>query len=157
RQARERSRFMAQQMLAMGGQNVNIDLSEILYDMDLSDADRQATDGAMTSYENRLTMLLGKLYKSVTGMMMDMFDAMEKAGFAEQNVEDPETMQKMGETMQNIWADLTRKTMALAAEVSELNHKTAKSVPGLLSNPVTGRAFVHRYYERAYPEAGFSF
>lgn len=155
RQVRQRDRYMAQQMMAFGGQGTNVDLSQMLYEMDLAAADRVAVDPAMIGYEGKLTQLMGKLYESATKMMMDMFDAMEKMGFTEQSMEDPETAQKMGEAMQNLWADLTRKSMEMANDINQLNRKSSKSIAALLP-PATGRALIHKYWQKAFPEAGLS-
>jgi hypothetical protein len=155
RQARQRDRYMSQQMMAFGGQGTNVDLSQMLYEMDLTAADRTAVDPTMTGYEAKLTQLMGKLYESASKMMMEMFDAMEKMGFTEQSMEDPETAQKMGEAMQNLWADLTRRSLELANDINQLNRKSSKAIASLLP-PATGRTFTHKYWAKAYPEAGMS-
>lgn len=155
RQARERARFSAQRMMWMGGAQ-QVDLSELLMEIDIADAERQTVDGLMAQYESALTSQMNRLYQATTRTMMDMFDALEQMGMADADMEDPESMEKFGQAMQQVWGDITKKSMELTGDIAELNRKTCKSVGDLLPAEAA-RSLRNSFYSRSYPEAGFVF
>lgn len=155
RMARERARYEDQQMMTgMFGQRPT-DLSLIFRALDLPADVYGPADAVMASYETRLTSELGKLHGSVSRMVLDMLDIMEKQGFSEETMKDPEGAQKAMEAMQAAMREITKKGRERLEEISGLNQRTYKSVHGMLP-PEAAREFRQKYFERAYPEAGFS-
>ena len=155
RMARQRTRYTSNQMMWMTG-NRAVDLSEVLQDIEVTPERLQTIDPMMGQYEGKLTSSLDKLNEASTTMMLRMFDALEQQGFTEQSMSDPETAQKLGEVMQQIWRDITMEGLELTAKIAELNHRTYKSLAPLL-DAETARTLRDRYYTQAYPEAGFTF
>lgn len=153
RQARQRTRYGASEIMMMSG-NRPVDLSEILLDLELGPDQLQLADPLMGQYETKLTTSMGKLYDLSINMIIDMYDAFEKQGFTEESMTNPETAEKLGEAMQNIWRDLTQKAMDAAGDIGDLNKRTYRSVSAVLA-PEAARQFRDRYYKQAYPEANF--
>lgn len=153
RMARQRARYADNQMMWMTGRSV--DLSEIVRPLDLTPEQQQALDPILSQYEGKLTSSMSKLYDATTGMMMKIFDALEELGFAEKDMSDPETMQKFGEAMQQVWRDLTMQAIEAAVAITELNQRTYRAIAPLLSDD-TARTLRNAYYSQAFPEVGFA-
>jgi hypothetical protein len=157
RLARERQRYLAQQMMAMTGPTV--DLSEILLAIDLPPDLLAEVDPVVVLYERRLTTTMRQVSKASTRMFLDMFDAFEALGYGgmtEEELADPEVMTRMMEDMQQIWSEIAGTITESAAKIAQLNRKTYRRVAAFLP-PETARDFRERYYRRAYPELSFMF
>jgi hypothetical protein len=154
RMARQRARYAANQMMWMTG-NRAVDLSEIVMGMDLSADQKQILDSTLSGYEGRLTSSMAKLYDATSNMIIKMFDAMEEMGFVEQDLAEPENMQKFGEAMQQIWKDLMAQAVEASGVIAELNRRTYRSLASSLPEDKS-RELRNAYYGRAYPEAGFA-
>src|SRR5262249_8627297 len=71
RQARQRQRYNSQQMMTVNGER-SVDLSEIMFKLDLTAEQRQNTDATLAVYESKLTTSLSKLYEANSKMMLSM-------------------------------------------------------------------------------------
>ncbi len=154
KQARQRVRVSGQRMLWMIGQ-APPDLSDIVIKLDLNAAERESIDPLLAQYESRLTADFTKLSEESTKMISGLFDALEKMGFTEESMSDPEQQQKVGEAMQNVMQEMAAKSMESATGVVDLTQRTYRSVAGLMP-PETARKLRQRYYTRAFPEASFA-
>jgi hypothetical protein len=161
RQHRERARYSTtqlQQMMSLSGRRP-IDLGDMWIGMDVPPDVFEAVDPMIAAYERELTVRLRELNESVTRMYLDLFQAIEDAGFAEMNVleggEDPEEMQRFGQLMQQVWIDLMKRIGDIAGEITELDRRTLRSVTSLMP-PLAARDLETRYYARAFPEVSFA-
>jgi len=152
KQARQRDRYSAQQMMWMTG-GPPVDLVDGVVDLALTPDEFLSVDAVLSPYESRLTSELSKLYDMTSRMIMTMYDAMEKAGLNEKSFEDPETAQQAGEQMQAIWQDMTAKSQAVAKDITDLNRRTAKSILAVLP-PDPARELRQWVHGRMYPESG---
>jgi len=150
---RERDRCLTQQMMLMAIGRQFVDVSDIFFSLDLSPDVFAAADPSIALYERRLTAHLRKLSEAGRRMFLDMFDAFDERGFGQyskEDLQDPEVMQKLGEAMQEIWADITANFQKIIGEVADLNRQTVKSTAVLLP-PRDARIFRTRFYSKAYP------
>lgn len=154
RQARQRTRFAASDMMMMT-RNHNVDLSEIAMELELPPDQWQLADSILGPYEAKLTSDLGKLHEYSLKMILDMMDAFEKQGINEETMNSPDGQQKMMETMQNVWRDIMKKPMETAGQISDLNRRTYRSVAAVVP-PETARTLRNNFYVKAYAEAGFA-
>ena len=154
RLARQRARYSANQMMWMTG-NRAADLSEIVLGMEIPAEHAAAIDSTLSGYEGRLTSSMAKLYDATSNMIMKIFDTMEEKGFTEQDMSDPENMQKFGEAMQQIWKDLMLQAVEAAADLSDVNQRTYRSLASALPEE-KARELRNAYYTQAFPEAAFA-
>jgi hypothetical protein len=153
RQARQRARYSASQMMMMSGAPI-VDLSGIMHDLHLPPDQVIAADPVLSQYETKLTSSMGKLYESSGNMFLDMFEALEKAGFADVDVNDQEVLGKMMEAMQKIWQDIMQKSLEASLEIHALNRRTAKTISTALA-PEHARNFRSMFFRQGYPELRF--
>lgn len=154
RMARQRARYTSNQMMMISGR-IPVDLSEIFFELDALAEQQQAVDPVLSPYESKLTSALSKLHDATSNTIMKMFEALEAAGFNEESMSNPETAEKMGELMQQIWRDTTGKAMEAGEAVADLNRRTYKSILPMLSSESV-RPFRNAYYRRAYPGVAFA-
>lgn len=154
RMARQRGRMDNMQMMWMGGQRP-ADLSDIVFSMDLSAADRAAADPFLSQYETKLTAEMEKMYDNTHKMILGMYEALEKLGISEDSMQDPAQAEKVGQAMQQVWMDLMAKSQKQMAEMTTLGDHTQQSVNAALT-PDAARDLRNRYYQLVYPEAAFA-
>jgi hypothetical protein len=156
RLARERARFAAQRMMWIGGTPA-VDLSELVMDLKLPDADLEAADALLSQYESSLTTQMGKLHTSTARMYLDMFDTMQQMGLDGTDLEnDPDELARFQQGMQTVWTDLTKKTMDLAGQLNDLNRRTLSSLSATLPAE-SARRLRNQYFVKTYPESTFAF
>ena len=111
----------------------------------------------LISYEERLTGLAREMSSAGVRMMIEMVEALEKAGYAnlseEEMMKDPERMKGMMEAVQAALAAAMKPIMDKAGAVYDTNRRTFRSVHGHLSGD-EARKFRLRYVRTAYPEIG---
>src|SRR5262245_59145430 len=110
RQARQRTRYASANIMMMTGYPL-VDLSDIALAMELPPDQLLITDPILSSYENKLTSGMAKLYETSTSMLVSMFDLLEQQGITdESDFSDPEVQKKANEAMQTSWATLASKS-----------------------------------------------
>jgi hypothetical protein len=154
KQARQRARVAGNRMLWMTGQPP-FDLSGIVLDLELTAPEHEVIDPILAQYEQRLTGDMTRLADETTHLITDMFEALEKMGFTEESMEDPEQQAKMFEAMQTLMQDLAAKGMEIATDLIDLNQRTYRSMAAALQ-PQNARKLRYKFYQRAYPEAAFA-
>ncbi|MCE9618941.1 MAG: hypothetical protein K8R92_03420 [Planctomycetes bacterium] len=155
RDARSRTRSSAGIMSGMMMAYPSVDLSSIVLEMGLTAEEMATIDPMLVTYEQSLTASLKDLGNTSMRMIRDMFDELEKAGFAdlsqEEMLKDPEKMKEIMETMQNAMAKAGEKLMAKSKKLSEFNKKTFQSLQGQLAGD-SKRKLRTQYIDKAYPE-----
>lgn len=156
RLARQRHTYNQQQHLQMWTMGTPlVDLSAIMHELELPEADHAAIDPLVARYESNVTSRLGSLHDSATSLWMDLYDAIEAAGFNLDEMQDfenadPEEMQKMMQAMQQIFMELTAKGRKEVNRIRALNRDTLQSFRGLIPDE-SYRRIRNAYYSRAYP------
>jgi hypothetical protein len=154
KQARQRARLSGQRMLWMIGQ-APPDLSQIVFDLELSAGDRAAAEPVLAPYESRLTADFTRLSDESTRAISEMFEGMEKMGITDETMQDPEQAEKVGEAMQTLMQDMAARSMEIASQVIDLNQRTFRSLVGALPEE-PARKLKQAYYTRAFPETAFA-
>lgn len=155
RQARERVRYRsgAVQMTIFTNPATQVDVSEIVYDMDLSPQEKQDAGPIVSQYESSLTSAMRKLHEGSINLVNELFDKLQAQGLNGDSMRDPENRGKLFEAFRNIYGPLNTKQMERASDIAELNRKTAKTLMPLLSTD-HARSLHDQYFQRAYPDAG---
>jgi len=154
RQARQRDRYGAQQMMWMAS-GPPVDLSEAFADLTLTAEEDASADAVLAPYESRLTADCATMYEASSRMILDMYDAMAKAGLDETSFQDPEKAEAASQQMQVIWQEMSEKSQATARDLRDRNHRTLRGLAAVLP-PAPARELRHWYHGRVYPESGVS-
>ncbi|MFO0963334.1 MAG: hypothetical protein U0625_10590 [Phycisphaerales bacterium] len=155
RDARDRARSQIGITGGMFGQQGRVDVSALVMELKLSPEALAAVDPLLQEYERQYTALSREAATASTRMIRDMFDGLEKAGFAGINGEDlagdPERMQAMMEAVQTVMRAAGERPRAKFAEIAQLHSKTAKTLLPQLPDAERDR-FLDRYVRAAYPQ-----
>lgn len=154
RQSRERERYTAglSRMVSFLNPAARADLSAMLLDIDLTLAEKQASDPIMTSYESTLTASSRRLHDGASDMVIEVLDKMEKNGFDVQSMQDPQKRGQLFEAFRTVWSEVSGKLQDKAASISTLNRRTLREVAPTLEEEHAAR-LRNTYLQRAYPEA----
>lgn len=153
RQARERVRYRTGLGRMAGFLNpaIQIDLSDLVEELKLSPEERDATTAVLSSYESALTAAARRLHEHAVRMTLDMIDQLQSSGITPEAMRDPEQRGKMWETFRSVWGELNRQLAEQAAEMSDLNRGTLRTLQSVL--PVEkAQRLRDDYYSRAYRE-----
>ncbi len=162
RLARNRSTYTQGQMIQMWTMGSPlIDLSAIITDLDLPRSELAAIDPLIARYESNVTSKMARLHNDASSLWLDIYDSIEAAGFDLQELRDmedmenvdPEQMQKIIETVQQIFMELTAKGRADVHKIRDTNRETVHSFKGLVHED-TYRLLRNSYYARGYPSIG---
>ena len=153
RQARERSRYRTgfSRMAGFFNPATRIDLGELLSDLPLSLEELQNVSAIISQYESTLTSAAHKLHDDSISMMRDTVAKMAAMGFNDQNSGDGGRRREMWEAMRPIMSENSLKIMEQAAQVSDLNRRTLRSVTPLLDSQ-HARMLADEFLQIGYPE-----
>lgn len=156
--ARARARYatgLLGQMPGMGGKSV--DVSAMVLESDLPAAELASLQPELISYEEHLTSTTKEMGGASLKMMVEMVDAIEKAGMGnlteQEMMADPERMSAIMQVVQDAMAKVLKPIGEKAGEIAESNAKLYRSVHGRLTGD-TARKFRVRFIGNAYPEVG---
>lgn len=151
--ARERDRYRNDMMSFTRYTNPPsaVDLSGLVNEIGLKEEELAGIDGMLASYETQLTGGTRRLAEATMRMFLDLIDGMEKLGFSEESMGDPEAMGKMMEAMQAIMGEVSQKVMGQASDIADLNRKTMNSLAGTLGE-TPGERLRKQYVARGYNE-----
>jgi hypothetical protein len=154
RQARERQRYSSGLTRMTGFMNpaTQIDVSVLAMDIDLPPDTLAIVDPLLQSYENTLTGASRKLHDATTKMVLDMLDRLAAAGISQDGMRDNERRGQMWAAMRDAWTDVNVELLDKAAEISELNRKTVRTLGQVMPGD-SARQLHDDYFQRAYPEA----
>ncbi len=161
RDARARSRYATGMMGGLPGVMSNrADVSAIVLELDLPPEQLAQFQPELIALEERLTALSRESSSAGIKGMIEMVDAIEKAGLGGMHeadmAQDPEKMEAAMQVMQESMAKAFKPVAERSARMSEANTKTFRSVRERLSGEVQ-RKFHVRYIAAAYPELAVDF
>ncbi len=158
RDARARARYATGMLGGMpGGMSTRADVSAMVLELDLPPEELAQFQPELIALEERLTSLSREASSAGIKGMIDMVDAIEKAGLGgvseEEMAQDPEKMQAAMEVMQESMAKAFKPIAERTARMAELNTKAFRSVRDRMTGDAKRKLHV-RYIGRAYPELG---
>jgi len=151
--SRERQRYATGTTRMMGFINraSRVDLSRLYDELELSEAERRASDPLVASYEVRLTAATRDLYKATTRVFLDVVDALEVQGIDPADFADRESRRQMFQSLADAWAEAFKKPAEKASAIGDLNRRSLRQITEMLSSEAAQR-LRSRYLRRAYPE-----
>ena len=156
RLARLRACYNQQQLLQMWTMGSPIiDVSATVFDLKLPAEHMLMIDPTLSRYESNITGRIGRLHDGATTLWLDIFDAIETAGFDPEMFEDmenadPEEMRKFIEFMQQTFMQMTVKGREEVGRIHDTNRQTVRSMRGVVPEEVY-RTIRNAYFFRAYP------
>jgi hypothetical protein len=161
RDARARSRYATGMLGSMPGAMGNrADVSAMVLELGLPAEELAPFQPELIALEERLTSLARESSTAGVKGMIDMVEAIEKAGLGDMSEEamaqDPEKMQAAMEVMQESMAKAFKPMAERAARMAEMNTKTFRSVRERLTGDAR-RKLHGRFVGGAYPELAGDF
>lgn len=156
RLARLRACYNQQQLLQMWTMGSPlIDVSATIYDLKLPAEHMALIDPTIARYESNVTGRIGRLHDNATTLWLDIFDAIEAAGFNVEELQDmgnadPEEMQRFFAFMRETVTKMTEKGRAEVMRLNNTNRQQVQAIRGVVPDDIY-RTIRNAYYVRAYP------
>lgn len=153
RQARERARHRTglSRMTSLMNPAAQADLSEMILDLTLSPDESQAVAALLPQYEASLTTMARKLHDGAVNMMQETLDKLAEQGLTPERMRDRERRGDFWQAARQIMTEVQLKLLAQAADISDLNRRTLRSLTASLSAE-NARSLRQQYHQRAYAE-----
>ncbi len=160
RQARERERYRTgvSRMTAFTNPGTTVDLSAMVANLTLTPDERTNVSPLITTYESSLTTAVRKLHDSANQSTLDMVEKVAALIAAnQQNAQGGGQGGGQrrggggGDAFRQIWGEIMLKMNEKAADITELNRRTERSLNAVLAPP-NARKLRDDFFNRAYPE-----
>jgi hypothetical protein len=149
RQARERQRYRTgvSRMTAFTNPGTNVDLSAMVANLTLTPDERANVTPLIIAYESSLTAAVRKLHDGANDATVEMAEKMAEQASNTGGGQG----RRGGDAFRQIWGEVMLKMNEKAADITELNRRTERSVHGVLA-PANARTLRVDFFNRAYPE-----
>lgn len=151
---RERARYLTEMTRGIEFLNpaVRVDLSAMLYEMNLAPQVMEIVDPVLETYERRLTAASRRVFEATSNMILDTLKRLEEMGFTEGSPEDPAVAMRLFGAFQEIWGEISADILKQAADLASMQRSTYRSLESLLGYD-DARRLREEYFSRVYREA----